>query len=144
MHQRIIANTSTFVMFDLQNAKETEYMTVTSDFLIILTKPDGFVLHLGNSKKPLRANEAVLLAPFTPFRISGFKTGVDFSYCQILYFRLNLLGKQLVDSVQFSPVKKMLEQADRGLIFGPLATELIAPYFSSIQNTYEFELRSST
>ncbi|OAN11084.1 transcriptional regulator [Photobacterium jeanii] len=140
MTQRVIANTPKFLMFDLQKVEETEHMIFGADFILIRPKTAGCILHLANNNYRLRSRQLVLLAPFNPFRLkfdSPHPAGpID---CDVLHFRLNALGQTFVDSVQFKPIKAMLDDAKHGLLFA--AGEQTTPvhqYLDKMENTFEF------
>ncbi|MGF1725404.1 helix-turn-helix domain-containing protein [Photobacterium nomapromontoriensis] len=56
----------------------------------------------------------------------------------MLHFRLNALGQTFIDSVQFSDIKLMLENARNGSLFNIDADSYVNIYLKAVNNTYEF------
>lgn len=162
MHQKVIAQTPKFLMFDLQEFIESQHLTFCADYVLIHPQSDDFVLHLAPQKISLKRDQLVLLAPFNPFRLtlnalkplnaveSGLRlvksmeltdcSASSFSQkCDVLHFRLSALGQTFVDSVPFSKVRAMLEQAKSGLLFDADQTGPVNRQLMEIENTFEFK-----
>lgn len=137
MYQRVVSNTPEFLMFDLQKIEETKHMIFGADYILIRPKTAGCTLHLASTHYPLKAGQLFLLAPFNPFRLSidTRKTSAD---CDVLHFRLNALGQTFVDSVQFKPIKSMLDQSRSGMLFEGEQVVPLFRYLDSMENTFEF------
>ncbi|WCE31417.1 hypothetical protein [Vibrio sp. SCSIO 43137] len=140
MNQRIIANTPEFHMFDLQKVEESKHMIFGADYILIQPNTDGCTLHLANKEYLLRKDQAVLLAPFNPFRLSinnECKQKLN-KVNNVLHFRLNALGQTFVDSVQFHQIREMLEQSKAGLLFDGVVISQVRSLLDVMENTFEF------
>ncbi|PSW10758.1 AraC family transcriptional regulator [Photobacterium sanctipauli] len=139
MCQRVIANTPEFSMFDLQKIEETKHMIFGADYIVIRPLRGECSLQLANNRFTLRPGTIVLLAPFNPFRLSlgpqGHTGGGD---CDVLHFRLNALGATFVDSVQFKPIKQMLDSASNALYFEGSELDEVHAFIDSMENTFDF------
>lgn len=139
MYQRVKANTPEFLMFDIQEVEETEHMIFAADYILVWPRHCECTLHLGTSHYSLKPGQLVLLAPFNPFRIvlGSLEEGAEHG-CDELHFRLNALGQTFVDSVQFSNIKKMLDQSRSGMLFDIPASSDIYTFLKMLENTFEF------
>lgn len=139
MCPRVIANTPKFLMFDLQKVNETEHMIFGADYILVAPRTAGCTLHLASTHYKLKVGQLVLLAPFNPFRLSLLSSGGQGSAdCEVLHFRLNALGQTFVDSVQFKPIKQMLDDSRSGLLFEDRQNEAIRQYIEPMENTFDF------
>lgn len=138
MCQRVIANTPKFQMFDLQKIEETEHMIFGADYILIRPKTAGCTLHLANTHFQLRVGQLILLAPFNPFRLSLDQHQKVPTDCDTLHFRLNAMGQTFVDSVQFFPIKSMLEQSRNGTLFEGQDISDIHHILDKMENSFEF------
>lgn len=138
MYQRIIANTPKFLMFDLQPLIENNNFIFGADYLLIRPKKNGCILHLTSTEIPLVVGQLVLLAPFNPFKIS-VNTLNTTSAGDVLHFRLNALGQTFIDSIQFTDIKNMLDDAKQGLLFESEWLEPLFDIIDNIENTFDFK-----
>lgn len=141
MQLRVIAQTPKFLMFDLQEFTESQHLTFCADYVLIHPQCDNFMLHLAPNIISLKRDQLVLLAPFNPFKITlEYPAEPEIiPACDILHFRLNALGQTFVDSVPFSNVRAMLDQAKSGLLFDADKTQDANQYLMKIKNTFEFK-----
>ncbi|NOI67122.1 AraC family transcriptional regulator [Vibrio sp. 99-8-1] len=140
MNQRIIANTPEFHMFDLQKVEESKHMIFGADYILIQPNTVGCTLHLASKEYQLKDNQAVLLAPFNPFRLSVNKESKQelSEGNNVLHFRLNALGQTFVDSVQFHQIRDMLEKSKSGLLFDGEVIFQVRELLNVMENTFEF------
>ena len=140
MHQKIMANTPEFHLFDLQKVEESQHMIFGADYILIQPNSDGCTLHLANKQYKLKKTDAVLLAPFNPFRLSiesSAKNKINNQY-NILHFRLHALGQTFVDSVQFRLVREMLEEAKWGSLFTGEVVNEVRQKLNQMENKFDF------
>ncbi|WP_256384851.1 helix-turn-helix transcriptional regulator [Photobacterium toruni] len=139
MYQKIIANTPKFLMFDLQPLIENENFIFGADYILIRPKQNGCILHLSSTQIPLVVGQLVLLAPFNPFKISVEAINNTANVGDALHFRLNALGQTFIDSIQFTNIKNMLDNAKQGLLFDSGGLEPVFEIMDSIENSFDFK-----
>lgn len=140
MSQKVIANTPEFYLFDLQKIVESEYMIFGADYILIQPSCEGCMLHLAEKSYTLSSNQAVLLSPFNPFRLTCAtekKKEINQSF-NILHFTLHSLGQTFVDSIQFSNIREVLERSKRGILFTGEVTVQVRQLINEMRNTLEF------
>ncbi|KLV05582.1 transcriptional regulator [Photobacterium aquae] len=140
MCQRVIANTPKFLLFDLQAAKQTEHLLFCADYVLVWPRTTSCSLFLGATVHKLSPGQLVLLTPFSPHRFEfqpADKNNIA-EECDVLHFRLNALGQTFIDSIQFSDIKLMLENARGGSIFDISPGSSVHTYLNAVNNSYEF------
>lgn len=140
MNQKVIANTPEFYLFDLQKIVESDYMIFGADYILIQPSCEGCMLHLAEKSYALSSNQAVLLSPFNPFRLTcatSKKTEINQSF-NILHFTLHSLGQTFVDSIQFSDIREVLERSKKGILFTGEVVTKVRRLIDEMRNTLEF------
>lgn len=140
MNQRIMVKNAEFHLFDLQKVEESQHMIFGADYILIQPNIDGCTLQLSDKDYQLSKSDAVLLAPFNPFRLTvdrQSKEVLNRKY-NILHFRLHALGQTFVDSIQFQAVREMLEEAKWGSLFTGKVVCDVRERMNQMENKLDF------
>lgn len=140
MNQRIMVKNAEFHLFDLQKVEESQNMIFGADYILIQPNIDGCTLQLSDKDYQLSKSDAVLLAPFNPFRLTvdrQSKEVLNRKY-NILHFRLHALGQTFVDSIQFQAVREMLEEAKWGSLFTGKVVCDVRERMNQMENKLDF------
>ena len=139
MYRKVTANTSKFLMFDLQPLIENEHFIFGANYILIRPKQNGGTLYLSAIDIPLVVGQLVLIAPFNPFKISDDALNNNESTGDVLHFRLNALGQTFIDSIQFTNIKNMLDNAKQGLLFDSGGLDSAFEIMDNIENSFDFK-----
>lgn len=140
MNQRIMVKNAEFHLFDLQKVEESQHMIFGADYILIQPNIDGCTLQLSDKDYQLSKSDAVLLAPFNPFRLTVDRQSKEVLNRQynILHFRLHALGQTFVDSIQFQAVREMLEEAKWGSLFTGKVVCDVRERMNQMENKLDF------
>ncbi len=140
MNQRIMVKNAEFHLFDLQKVEESQHMIFGADYILIQPNIDGCTLQLSDKDYQLSKSDAVLLAPFNPFRLTVDRQSKEVfnRKYNILHFRLHALGQTFVDSIQFQAVREMLEEAKWGSLFTGKVVCDVRERMNQMENKLDF------
>ena len=138
---RIVPKTTKFSVFDLQKLSSSQNMIFGADYVLIKPNTFGCTLHLADTHCRLNVGQLVLLAPFSPFRLSldpHYNNVSEPLDCDVLHFRLNGLGQTFTDSKQFNTISQMLNKSKYATLYEGIEVIEVGELIYQLKNSFDF------
>ena len=124
-----------FVLFDRRRPVCSEHCISCAEYTLLFTKLDGYRIYTSGVEYCISPGQLALIAPLFPYRMAFNKKRSD---CEALHFRPNALGQSFVDSIQFRPIKSMLEKSRGGVVLDAMHHPNVMNQLLVIENSYAF------
>ncbi|MCR5695655.1 MAG: AraC family transcriptional regulator [Marinilabiliaceae bacterium] len=106
----------------------------------ILIGAEGAIRKVGDSIEPIGSVDLCLIGPNLSHQLERGTCDMDSEVREItIQFLPSLFGSELLDKETFIPIRKMLTNASRGLVFTPEIVRKMLPFIDELCNTHGFD-----